>query len=99
MNVFRRTIGTLRRSDDGLRRDLRRIMSRAVLAYCLIAFLLLLLFVLASAAPHPLSLFLGDLLLVLPLLFRIVTMLFLVLLALLIVLRIAIALRLRRTAG
>ncbi len=99
MNVLRRIASGIRRPDDGLRWDLRRIMYRAILAYGLIAFLLFLVFVLASAAPHPLSLFLGDLVLVLPVLFRVVTALFLVLLVLLIVLRIIVALRLRSATG
>ena len=99
MNVFQRVIGRFRRPDHQLRRDLRRIMSRAILAYGLIAVLLFVLFVLASAAPHPLSLFLGDLVLILPLLFRIVTVLFLALLVLLVILRTAVALRLRNATS
>ncbi len=96
MNPLRRISSRLRDPDTHRLRDLGRIMSRAILIYAVLSCILFLLFALASTAPHPLSLFVGDLARALPLLFHIISLLFLVLIALLAVMRISVWIKLRK---
>jgi hypothetical protein len=95
MNIHRRILDRFRRPDRDVLRVLRRLTAITVLCYGLFAFLLFVLYFLASMAPHPLSLFLGDLVLLLPLLFRLLTEVFFVLLVVLIIMRTSVFIRLR----
>ncbi len=96
MNLLRRILDRLRRPDAESLRYLRRLTAITILSYGLLAFLLLFLYLLASTAPHPLALFLGDLVLILPPLFRLVTVVVVVLLVTLMIMRTSVAVRLRK---
>ena len=95
---FRHARERLREPDAELARELRRLSVITVLLFLCGALLLFLLHALSSSAPHPLSLFLGDVVLVTPLLFRFLTAAAVTVLVALLCLRIYVHAAIRRNS-